>query len=224
MKVSVLIPAYNEEALLGETLDSLGRALPRAELVVIDDCSQDGTEAVARSRKVVLARHSRNRGKAEALATGLGICSGQIIAMVDADMGSQAGEVLPLIKAVEQGECDMAIALFASSQGGGLGLVRNMAHWGIFAFTGKRLQAPLSGQRAATRTLLEQCLPNRGGFGLETELTLRALRRGFSVQEIPTGFVHRGDGWRLAGLRHRGRQFLHVLGALGRGGFLWRQH
>lgn len=223
MRVSVLVPAYNEEELLGETLDSLSRALPGAELVVIDDGSQDGTETVARSREVVFARHARNLGKADALATGLGISSGEIIAMVDADMGSLAGEVLPLIQAVQQGKCDMAIALFASSTGGGLGLVRLLAHWGIFAFTGKRLQAPLSGQRAATRTLLEQCLPRRGGFGLETELTLRALRQGFTVQEIPTGFEHRGDGWKLAGIRHRGRQFFHVLGALGRGGFLWRQ-
>lgn len=223
MRVSVLVPAYNEEELLGETLDSLSRALPGAELVVIDDGSQDGTETVARSREVVFARHARNLGKADALATGLGISSGEIIAMVDADMGSLAGEVLPLIQAVQQGKCDMAIALFASSTGGGLGLVRLLAHWGIFAFTGKRLQAPLSGQRAATRTLLEQCLPRRGGFGLETELTLRALRQGFTVQEIPTGFEHRGGGWKLAGIRHRGRQFFHVLGALGRGGFLWRQ-
>ncbi|MGI6364827.1 MAG: glycosyltransferase family 2 protein [Bacillota bacterium] len=223
MKVSVLIPAYNEEELLGETLDSLGRALPGAELVVIDDGSQDGTELVARARQVVFARHVRNLGKAEALATGLGICAGEIIAMVDADMGPLAGEVLPLVDAVKRGECDMAIALFASSQGGGLGLVRNLARWGIFAFTGKRLQAPLSGQRAATRTLLEQCLPRGGGFGLETELTLRALRRGFAVREIPTDFVHRGDGWKLAGIRHRGRQFFHVLAALARGGFLWRR-
>ena len=112
---------------------------------------------------------------------------------------------------------------YSLPQGGGLGLVRNLARWGIFAFTGKRLQAPLSGQRAATRTLLEQCLPRGGGFGLETELTLRALRRGFAVREIPTDFVHRGDGWKLAGIRHRGRQFFHVLAALARGGFLWRR-
>lgn len=222
MKVSVLIPAYNEEELLGDTLDSLGQAMPQAELVVIDDCSNDGTVAVALARNVVVARHSRNRGKAEALATGMKCCSGQVIAMVDADMGAMAVEILPLVDTVMLGECDMAVALFASSQGGGVGLVQNLARWGIFAFTGMRLQAPLSGQRAATRALLEQCLPNRGGFGLETELSLRALRQGFMVREIPTGFVHQGAGWGLGGIRHRGRQFIHVLKALGRGGLTWR--
>lgn len=223
MKVSVLIPAYNEEELLGDTLDSLRRVLPQAELVVIDDCSTDGTGTIALAQDVVIASHSRNQGKAEALATGLNICSGEVIAMVDADMGPLAGEVLPLVNAVLQGECDMAVAIFASSQGGGIGLVRNLARWGIYLFSGQGLQAPLSGQRAATRTLLEQCLPSRGGFGLETELSLRALRSGFSVREIPTGFIHRGEGWRLAGFRHRGRQFFHVLAALGRGGLSWRR-
>lgn len=219
----MLVPAYNEAETLGSTLDSLRRALPLAELIVIDDCSRDGTPAVVQARNVSLVSHSRNRGKAEALATGLAASSGQVVAMVDADMGVMAGEIVPLVEAVVSKKCEMAIALFASSQGGGVGLVRTLAYWGIYQFTGVRLQAPLSGQRAATRSLLEQCLPRRGGFGLETELTLGALRRGFSVQEIPTGFVHQGEGWRLAGFIHRGRQFFHVLGALARGGLLWRR-
>ena len=59
-------------------------------------------------------------------------------------MGPQAGEILPLIEAVVRGGCHMAVARFASSRGGGLGLVRNLARWGICLCTGVRLQAPLS--------------------------------------------------------------------------------
>lgn len=223
MKVSVLIPAYNEEENISGTIDSLRRALPQAELVVIDDCSRDSTAALAASLGVRVIRHRRNRGKAEALATGLENSVGQVVAMVDGDMGSCAGEISVLTEAVANNCCDLAIALFASSSGGGVGLVRNLARWGIFLLTGVRLKAPLSGQRAATRQLLEQCLPRRGGFGLETELTLNALRRGYRVREFPTGFVHRGQGWKLAGFKHRGRQFIQVLGALLRGGCQWRQ-
>lgn len=223
MKVSVLIPAYNEEENISGTIDSLRRALPQAELVVIDDCSRDSTAALAASLGVRVIPHRRNRGKAEALATGLENSVGQVIAMVDGDMGSCAGEISVLTEAVANNCCDLAIALFASSSGGGVGLVRNLARLGIFLLTGVRLKAPLSGQRAATRQLLEQCLPRRGGFGLETELTLNALRRGYRVREFPTGFVHRGQGWKLAGFKHRGRQFIQVLGALLRGGCQWRQ-
>jgi len=222
MKISVLVPAYNEASTILETLDSLSQALPGVELVVIDDCSSDGTADLAGARGIRVLRHDRNKGKAGALATGLMDCTGQIVAMVDADMGSFAKEVALLVDAVAEDKCDLAIAVFASSRGGGVGLVRNLAQWGIFLLTGTWLMAPLSGQRAATRKLMEQCLPCRGGFGLETELTIRALRSGYRVQEIATGFVHRGHGWNLTGFRHRGRQFAQVLLALGRG-MTWRQ-
>lgn len=223
MNISVLVPAYNEAKTIGQTLDSLAAALPRSEVVVIDDGSTDGTGTVAAARGVLVIKNRRNLGKAAALARGLQVCSGEVIAMVDADMGSRAGEIRPLIEAVARGRCHMAIACFASSRGGGLGLVKNLARWGIYLCSGVRLQAPLSGQRAACRPLLEQCLPARGGYGLETELTLRALRAGYRVAEIPTGFVHRGHGWQPAGIKHRGRQFFQVLLALWRGGVRrWR--
>lgn len=223
MKVSVLIPAYNEAENISLTIESLQRALPDAELVVIDDCSSDATAALAASQGIRVISHKRNCGKAEALATGLENSAGQVVAMVDGDMGSCAGEISVLTEAVAGEQCDLAIALFASSCGGGVGMVRNLARWGIFLLTGVRLKAPLSGQRAARRQLLEQCLPRKGGFGLETELTLNALRRGYRVGEFPTGFVHRGQGWKLAGFKHRGRQFIQVLAALLRGGCQWRQ-
>ncbi|HOC05699.1 MAG: glycosyltransferase family 2 protein [Bacillota bacterium] len=223
MKVSVIIPAYNEEGKILETIDSVRRALPMAELIVVDDCSSDSTGALAASQGVKVLRHHCNRGKAAALATGLRNSSGQVVAMVDGDMGSRAGEIAGLVSAVAFDGCDLAIARFSSSRGGGIGLVRTLARWGIYIFSGVKLAAPLSGQRAATRRLLEQCLPDRGGFGLETELTLNALRRGYRIREYPTNFVHRGHGWKLEGFMHRGRQFIDVLGALLRGGRQWRR-
>lgn len=223
MKVSVLIPAYNEEENILKTLNSVHLALPGAEIIVVDDCSSDETAGLAEAANVRVLRHNTNRGKAEALATGLRHSSGEIVAMVDADMGSYAREIAKLVEAVKENQCDLAIALFARSGGGGVGLVRGLARWGIFIITGTWLDAPLSGQRAATRKLLEQCLPSRGGFGIETELSLRALRRGFKLLEVPTDFVHDGHGWTAKGIQHRGTQFFQVLLALCRGGILWRQ-
>lgn len=222
MRISVLVPAYNEQQTIAATIDSLRRALPTAELVVVDDGSTDKTGEIAAARGALVLRHASNRGKAEALLTGLHESRGEVVAMVDGDMGRWAAEVAPLVEAVAAGRSDMAIAIFASSRGGGVGLVRCLARWGIFCLTGKRLTAPLSGQRAAQRRLLEQCLPRRGGYGLETELTVNALKKGWRVAEYPTGFRHQGQGWRWAGLRHRGRQFGQVLAALGRGLWQWR--
>lgn len=224
MTVSVLVPAYNEEENIRETLTSIQSALASAEIIVIDDCSLDNTAILAEAAKVRVLRHSSNLGKAEALAWGFRESRGDIVAMVDADMGQYAGEVAKLTDAIARGQCDLAIALFAKSQGGGIGLVRGVARWGIFIITGTWLDAPLSGQRAARRELLERCLPVKGGYGLETEMTLRALRCGFRVKEVSTGFVHTGQGWTAEGFRHRRQQLVQVVSGLCRGGLLWRQH
>lgn len=223
MRVAVIVPSYNEEEKIQATIKSLNTALPQAEIIVVDDGSRDSTGSLAVANGATVISHKFNLGKAEAVATGLGSCRAEVIALVDGDMGASAGEILPLVEAVSQGKCEMAIGRFRISQGGGLGLVRNLATWGIFILTGKKLRAPLSGQRAVTRDLLHNCLPAKGGFGLETELTLNALQKGYRVEEYLTGFVHRGTGWSFQGVRHRGRQFFHVTGALARGAWRWRQ-
>ena len=132
MRVSVLVPAFNEAEFIPVTLDSLRESLPGAELIVIDDGSSDNTADLARAKGAQVIRHDRNRGKACALTSGLEKCTGEIVAMVDGDMGPYAAEIVPLVVAVTGGQCDLAIAVFSRSQGGGLGLVRNLARWGIF--------------------------------------------------------------------------------------------
>lgn len=217
MKISVVIPAFNEAATVAAAIDAVKAELPEAEVVVVDDGSKDRTSKAAAGADRLI-RHLKNQGKAAAIVTGCRAASGEIIAMVDADMAWQAGEVTKLVDAVKSGQGDMAVAVFSVSQGGGLGLVRGLATWGIRFLTGRTLQAPLSGQRAAKREVLTHCLPNWGGFGLETELSIRALRRGYTVVEVPTVFVHQGHGWTPKGFRHRGRQFIHIFFALLRGG------
>lgn len=217
MKLSVLIPAFNEAARIKATLQALQQALPGAELVVVDDGSKDSTADIAKQLAPVISTGG-NLGKAAALRAGLPHCNGDMIAMVDGDMGINARFIVQLLPWIAAGKWDMAVARFAHSSGGGLGLVRGLARWGIFCCTGRLLTAPLSGQRVARRPVMEQCLPTRGRFGLETEMSLHALRRGYRVVEVPTGFVHRGDGWSPRGFLHRGRQFCDVAGALWRGG------
>ena len=210
--------AYNEAKTIGSTLDSLAAALPRSEVVVIDDGVTDGTGDVA------AAREFWSSGTAATWARRLrwpgGCRSAREMSLpwwmpIWEPLGR---EILPLIEAVVRGRCHMAVARFASSRGGGLGLVRNLARWGICLCTGVRLQAPLSGQRAACRSCWSNACRPEAGHGLETELTLRALRPGCRVLELPTGVCAPGYGWRLAGIRHWGRQFFHVLRALWRGG------
>ncbi|MTI94870.1 MAG: glycosyltransferase family 2 protein [Firmicutes bacterium] len=222
MRISVIVPAYNESEKITVTVSALKSTLPAAQVIVVDDCSTDDTATKVQGKGVALIRHRRNWGKTAAVCSGLARATGDVILLIDGDMGRHAREAAKLLVPIVSGGCDMVIGKFIHSAGGGFGLVRSLASYGILILTGQRLQAPLSGQRAAKREVLERCLPGTGGFGLETELTVRALKRGYVVKEVDTNFVHQGHGKTLQGFKHRGKQFLAVLGALFRGAAGWR--
>ncbi len=116
----------------------------------------------------------------------------------------------------------MAIATFPPPAGkAGFGLVKNLARWGIGRLGGEfEASAPLSGQRALTRACLATVRPFSAGYGVEVGLTVRALRAGFRLVEVPTTMSHAATGRDLQGFIHRGRQLVHVALALL---VLWRQ-
>lgn len=214
--LSVLIPAHNEADRIAETLEGVASALAAAgaadaQILVIDDGSSDDTSAAARRPGVEVIRLDPNRGKGGALNAGLGRVRGGILVTLDADLGASVSEMGALLAPVRAGEADMAIASFpAAGRGGGLGCVVGLARWAIRRATGHDVAAPLSGQRAMTRALIDAVGGFEEGFGVETALTLDALRRGFRIVVVPTTMQHRALGRTPAGFLHRGKQLLHV--------------
>ena len=90
-------------------------------------------------------------------------------------------------------------------------MVKRLASWGI-AREGMVSEEPLSGQRAMTYQVLQDILPFHSGFGIEIGMTIRALRRGYRVMEVPVQMSHAETGRNLKGFLHRGRQFVDVAG------------
>ncbi|MBS4007986.1 MAG: glycosyltransferase family 2 protein [Clostridium sp.] len=212
MAISAIIPALNEEAIIGETVKALRVVSEISEIIVVDDGSRDRTAAEAAlagaDRVLILAE---NRGKGGALAAGVEVAQGEIICFVDADLGATAAEFAHLLKPVLHGEADMAVAQFpAVKYSAGLGLVKRLASWGIHALSGYLTSSPLSGQRVLRRCVWEKALSARNGFGVEVALTVDCLRHGFTVAEVPLMMSHRQTGRNWHGFRHRGKQFIHV--------------
>ena len=131
-----------------------------------------------------------------------------------------AAQAHALLAPVLAGDADMSIATFPRPTGkAGFGLVKGLARWGIARMGGGfEATAPLSGQRALTRGCFEAVRPFASGYGVEVALTVRALRAGLRVTEVPTTMAHAATGRDVSGFVHRGRQFVHVLIALTR---LW---
>ncbi len=222
--VSILIPAFNEAARIGDTIAAL-RTLMIAEgteILVIDDGSDDGTAQAAESAGADTVLRQSNAGKGAALTAGACLASGEILLLIDADLGATASEAMKLLAPVLTGAADMTIATFPirPGRGGGAGLVVRLARGGIQRLTGLSMAAPLSGQRALRRAVLDASGGFASGWGVEIALTVRASWAGFRVLEVATEMDHRVTGRSLNGILHRAAQFRAAAFVLIR---LWRQ-
>ena len=110
-RLSIVIPAYNEERFIGTLLERI-RAVDLTphgldkEIIVVDDCSKDGTvEVVRRFPDVVLCRHERNGGKGRAVRTGIERATGDYLMIQDADLEYDPQDYVPMVDgaAVEAG-------------------------------------------------------------------------------------------------------------------------
>jgi glycosyltransferase involved in cell wall biosynthesis len=211
-KVSVLIPAYNEEKYIKDTVEAIIKLKEVNEVVVVDDASQDNTSDLARAAGATVFTLPSNQGKGGALNYGLQNITGDIIALVDGDLGKSAGDVQNLIIPVLAEQADMTIAMFPrAKKKGGFGLVKGLAHHGIKHYTGLYTNAPLSGQRVMTRQVVEAIGHFASGYGVEVGLTIDVAKKGFRILEVQTNMTHAETGRDLKGFVHRGKQFIAVL-------------
>jgi glycosyltransferase involved in cell wall biosynthesis len=214
----VIVTARDEADRIHDTIESLRAALPGARIVLADSGSRDATAALAeRAGAEVVRTPAPRRGKgrsATAAATAALAAPGArdaTFVLADGDLGASAGGLVALVDAVEAGECDLSVAAFARRVGGGFGLAVGFARWAIRDLTGLETTAPISGQRALRGSTLARLLPFADGFGMETGMTVDAVRAGFTLKEVEIDLEHRATTRSAAGFAHRGRQLLHFV-------------
>ncbi len=213
----VIVAAHNEADRIGATLGALSGVFPDATLVVADDASTDKTSDVAllHGAQVVARRRSHGKGgnvtaAAESVLGRAADPQPPTFLLCDADLGSSAAELRLLVEAIEGGSCDLAIGAFRDSVGGGFGITLGFARWAIERRCGYRAGAALSGQRAMRAEVLGDVLPLAAGYGLETAMTIDAVRGGYRLGEVELDLQHRATSRSLGGFLHRGRQLLDI--------------
>lgn len=213
--VTIIIPAYNEGETIQDTVRAIKSLKTVSQIIVVNDCSNDLTGALAEEAGAEVYNLPHNVGKGGAINFGLSHAKGNIIGFIDGDLGKSAVEVEKLIIPVMENKADMTIGKFPPAvKKGGFGLVNNLARKGIRWFTGLQVASPLSGQRVMRREILEKVGLIEARFGVEVGLTIDVLRLGFRVKEIPVQMTHAETGRDLAGFLHRGHQFFDVLAVL----------
>jgi glycosyltransferase involved in cell wall biosynthesis len=217
----VVVTARDEAASLAATLRALKVAFPGAELWVADDASEDATAHVALQEGAHLVRAPRRLGKGGAATLAAEQVDARVVVFADADLGDSARELEPLVAVLDVDAdpnapgagMDMAIATFARRVGGGFGIAVKAARLATLRAGNRRLDAPLSGQRAIRGEALPSLLPFAPGFGMETGMNIDALRAGMRVVEIELDLEHRATGRTLGGFVHRARQLRDILRA-----------
>jgi len=212
-KAAVVIPAYNEQNIIGKTVKALLKFPIIERIVVVDDGSSDNTAVAASDAGADVISMPVNRGKAYAMKKGYEAVTSPIIVFLDADLGESADQVLKLIEPIYEGKAEAVIARFPMTPGrGGFGLVKQLAAKGLHFLTGKQLSSVLSGQRAFLRSVLKPELFDYSGFGIEFGMTVDMLTMDMQVQEVDVNMKHRTTGRDIRGFLHRFRQFRDILG------------
>ena len=188
--VSVVIPAYNEEAAIGRTLDEVRGVLDgpgrRHEIIVVDDGSSDGTGTEAAARGVRVVTHRRNRGYGAALKSGVLAATGEVVVFYDADNQFDPADIARVVAELARHDAALGARTSQShapfSRRGGKKLLGWLANY----LARTRIPDLNCGLRAIRRELLLDylhLLPN--GFSASTTTTLVLLKEGHDVCFVP---------------------------------------
>ncbi len=198
MKITVLIPCYNEEATIAEVIADFRRAIPEAEIIVGDNASTDQTAARARAAGTKVIREER-QGKGHMMQRMLRDIDSDYYLMVDGDGTYRAEDGPAILAPVQAGECDMCIGNRLSDyQPGSFGNFHLFGNKLIRFLTRRlhRVEIPdmLSGFRAFNRKTARELNLIMGGFEIETEINIKCVRLGLRLQSVDTPYGRRRTG------------------------------
>ena len=191
--LSVVMPVYNERATIDEIIERVMHVPMRIELIIVDDCSKDGTRehlvALQRQFGFTLMLQEHKQGKGAALRRGFAAVTGDIVVVQDADLEYSPEEFPMLVEMIVDGRADV---VYGS---------RFLGRHRVFLFThylGNRLLTLLTNVLYNTMlTDMETCYKvmrrevlsgmnlQSNGFGIEPEMTAKIFKRGFRVYEVP---------------------------------------
>ncbi|HEY4089086.1 MAG TPA: glycosyltransferase family 2 protein [Bryobacteraceae bacterium] len=197
--VSVVIPAYNEKATLRRVTAEV-LAMPFVlEVVIVNDCSSDGTAQIADALaaadpRVKVAHHQKNRGKTEALKTGFALTTGEIVIVQDADLEYDPNEIENVVAPIVNGDADVVygsrflvrkasrvLYFYHYIANKGLTFVSNL-------FTNVNMTDVETGYKAFRGEIIRNMIIESSGFGFEIEVTAKVTKLKCAIYEVPISY------------------------------------
>jgi len=197
-KIAVLVPCYNEEITIAGVVRDFRNELPDALICVFDNDSTDATAERARAAGAQVI-HEARRGKGFVVQSIFRHIDADVYVLVDGDATYPAAAVHSLIRPISDGNADMVVGsrLHALSRSEFKHLNRWANRLVLFILNlvfRVRLTDVLSGYRAFNRSFAKNLALFGGGFEIETELTIKAVARGYRIVEVPVDLSVRPEG------------------------------
>ena len=200
MKLSIIIPAYNEEETIADVVrqvQAVDLGHIRKEIIVVDDASQDRTRDILRTfPHVITVSHPTNKGKGAALNTGIGMATGDIVLFQDADLEYTPNDYSVMIEPIINGRCEAVL--------GSRFLHKRLVFWGkkkspyFSHYIGNVLIIWLTNllyhrhfsdyegcYKAFARPVLLETPVRANGFEFDNELICKLLRKNIRMEEVP---------------------------------------
>lgn len=210
-KILVIIPAYNEERSIAETIREVQEKAPYVDILVVDDGSQDKTAEIARQSGVLVVSHDFNLRIGGAVQTGLKIAkmnSYDIAIQIDGDGQHDPGLISEIIKPLVEGNSDIVIgSRYLKNKNVGTSFTRNLGvrffSWLTTKITGQQVTDCTSGFRALNEHSIGLFAKEYPVDFPDAEALILALRAGLEITEIPVSVRSRETGrsslnsWRL---------------------------
>jgi glycosyltransferase involved in cell wall biosynthesis len=198
--VSVILPVFNECGTLRQVVERVLNLPIHKEVLIVDDGSTDGTSEIidqlAELPDVRVVHHANNRGKGAALRTALGIASGEVVVIQDADLEYDPVDIVMLTQPILANRCDVVYGsryLAPVEKDGWLHRSGNRLLTSLSnLFTGQNLTDMETCYKAIRRSVLVGMPLQQDRFGIEPELTAKLSWRGKKIFEMPIGYQSRG--------------------------------
>lgn len=197
--LSVVVPAYNEEATLAHVVRKLLNLEALLEVVVVDDCSRDRTPEVCAElsrmdSRVRFTRHAVNRGKTEALKTGFAMTTGSVVIVQDADLEYDPDEIPEVLQPILDGQADVVYGsrFLVRKAARVLYFYHYLANKGLTflsnLFTNINLTDVETGYKAFRGEIIRNMIITSTGFGFEIEVTAKVAKLGCTMYEVPISY------------------------------------
>ena len=198
-KIAVLIPCYNESKTIEKVVKDYKKALPEADIYVYDNNSTDGTDEIARKAGAIV-RYERKQGKGNVIRTMFREIEADCYLMIDGDDTYPAESAKEMCDYVLNDNVDMVIGdrlsstYFTENKRAFHNFGNRIVRWSINTIFRSKINDIMTGYRAFSYEFVKSYPVLSKGFEIETEMTIHAIDKKFTLKEIPIQYRDRPEG------------------------------